>query len=288
MADSNVVQLGDMFQVGFAIRDADKVADIWTKTFGFHDWDTHYLEGIDGKGNPWKAKIVEANMGLMQYELIEPAVGRIAQSRMLEKYGEGIHHVKFSVPDVVSATNKLKERPGFRVIWQNERLSYIDVPGGVCIELVKPLPEPWKFSYPAGAPDIVNLGDLEHVAIAVNDADPVVKAWTDAFGLSGWQEKEYRGTDKDGSPWRNRIVSTHIGPMIFEFMQPKEGRRAQAVFLEKHGEGIHNLGFRVDDLERATDKLLATPGFELVIRNKDWMSYIQIPGGFVIELLKKR
>ena len=282
MAGTGVVKLGPMFQVGFAIKDADKIAGIWTRDFGFHDWRTKYLEGVDGKGNPWKAKLVMAYMGTIEYELIEPEIGRIAQSRLLETWGDGIHHVKFAVDNVAEETNKLKDRPGCRIIWQIDRLSYCEIPGGVIVEFVRP-PDQWENEKAMGN-DIVNLGDLAQVGIAVKDIDTVVKQWSDIFGVTSWRETEFKGTEADGSPWKNRIMSAKISNMNFEFMTPVQGRRTQAVFLEKHGDGIHHLAYKVKDFEAATNKLLAKPGYSLVARHKGQMAYVEIPGGFIIEL----
>lgn len=288
MAGSDIVKLNKMVQVGIAVHDADSVVEAWNQAFGFSNWEIRERKGIDGKGRPWGTKLVISHMGSMQYELIQPLEGRIAQSRLLDSYGDGIHHIMFTVDDVEEETNKLDGRPGFRVVWKGKeedsdkiRLSYIEVPGGVTIELVNPRENPTGVK-PVGG--LVDLGDMLQVGIAVNDIDSVVEGWSKNFGLTNWEEREFTGVQDDGSPWKNRILKTKIGAMELEFMQPVEGRRTQAEFLDKHGDGIHHISFCVDNLAEATEKLIAQPGFNLVVAHPDQLSYIEIPGGFIIEL----
>lgn len=290
MASSRIVKLNKLIQVGIAVRNADKVAESWSKAFGFSNWETLERRGTDTKGRPWGAKLVLGRMGSMQYELIEPLEGKIAQSRLLDTYGEGIHHIKFTVEDVAKETAKLAGRSGFRVVWQdvdantgNARLSYVEIPGGVTIELVGPTNNP-GITKAVGGPDIVDLGEMLQVGIAVRDADTVVKEWASAFGFNEWNERDFTGVEADGSPWKNRLIITKLGSMAFEFMQPVQGRRTQAEFLDKHGDGIHHIAFRVADLAEATAKLSTRPGFKPVVAHPDRLSYIEIPGGFIIEL----
>ena len=131
---------------------------------------------------------------------------------------------------------------------------------------------------------IVKLGNMIQVGIAVHDADKVAEAWSSAFGFTDWNERDFTGVEADGSPWKNRLIITKLGPMAFELMQPVRGRRTQAEFLDKHGDGIHHIAFRVGNLAEATAKLLARPGFKLVVAHPNRLSYIEIPGGFIIEL----
>lgn len=136
MADKGIVKLGDISQIGIAVRDADKVVEAWSSTFGFSNW--HYQErgGIDAKGRPWKTKIVISKFGPIDFELIQPVEGRIVQSRLLETYGEAIHHIAFPVADVEQATAQLEGRSGYKIVFKGDPFTYIEIPGGVTIELV--------------------------------------------------------------------------------------------------------------------------------------------------------
>ncbi|MDD5038760.1 MAG: VOC family protein [Dehalococcoidales bacterium] len=138
MADKGIVKLGDICQIGIAVRDADKVVEAWSKNFGFSNW--RYVErgGIDAKGRPWKTKLVMSKFGPVEFELIQPLEGRIVQSRLLETYGEGIHHIAFPVPDVAKSTAQLEGREGIKIVLKGDAFTYAEIPGGVTIELLPP------------------------------------------------------------------------------------------------------------------------------------------------------
>ena len=139
MEKAGIVRLGDMTQVGIAVHDADKVMEAWSSNFGFSNWHENERGGIDAKGRPWKVRLVHTNLGPIDFEFIQPLEGRIAQSRLLETHGEGIHHIAFPVADVAEATAQLEGRPGFRIALKMESATYIEIPGGVTIELVRQL-----------------------------------------------------------------------------------------------------------------------------------------------------
>jgi methylmalonyl-CoA/ethylmalonyl-CoA epimerase len=280
------VKLYKMIQVGFAVHNADKIAKIWSDAFGFSNWRSHERSGIDGKGNPWRTKLVISRMGEVDFELIEPIQGRIAQSRMLETYGEGIHHIMFTVDDFDATMSQLTGRPGFRVVIKTDTLSYIEVPGGVTYEIVGFREEP-GFAKAVGGKDIVDLGELDKIGIAVHDADKIAKEWGTHFGFNNWEKREVSGVGEDGNPWKNKILLNKLDKTRFELMQPLQGRRTQTEFLEKHGEGIHHIAFKVPNINASRDKLLARPGFSLVAEMPNRLVFILIPGNVIIELLPK-
>jgi len=132
-------QLNAVDQVGIVVKDADKVAESWSKLFGIGPWRTEEMSGTDAKGRFWKAKMVFADLGKVQLELIECLEGRIFHSRFLEEHGEGIHHLGFYSDDVDGeAANLVKQ--GAKVLLSDPgHISYLDTggPGGVIFELIK-------------------------------------------------------------------------------------------------------------------------------------------------------
>ncbi len=136
MAGNDIVKLGDMSQVGIVVRDADKVIEAWSSTFGFSNWRYVDRSGTDAKGRSFKYKVAHSKFGPIDFELIQPIEGRIVQSRLLETYGEAIHHIAFPVPNVAEATAQLEGRPGIKVVFKGDPFCYIEIPGGVTIELV--------------------------------------------------------------------------------------------------------------------------------------------------------
>ncbi|MFH1032107.1 MAG: VOC family protein [Chloroflexota bacterium] len=282
MAKSEVVKFERVCQVGFAVKDADKVVEAWKSAFGFDKWRYENIGGKDGKGRPWSARLVHYQFGPMDFELIQPVEGRIAQSRFLDAYGDGIHHIAFPVADVAGEAAKLEKRPDFKLVLKTERFAYFDGPGGT-IELVPLRSDTGK----PGSGGVVKLGNMCQVGFAVKDADKVVEAWKSAFGFDKWTYNERAGKDAKGRPWRAKLAHYQLGAIDLELVQPAEGRIAQSKFIDTHGDGIHHVAFPVQNVAADTLKLENRPGFKLVLKNER-ISYIDIPGGVMIELVPPR
>ena len=82
-----------------------------------------------------------------------------------------------------------------------------------------------------------------------------------------------------------------IGGLVFEVVQPLEGETPVKEFLEKKGEGIHHLGFFVDDLDKETAKM-AEKGFMVSQSGETpdvkWVYFdTDAVGGVVIELMQQ-
>ena len=90
---------------------------------------------------------------------------------------------------------------------------------------------------------------------------------------------------------KNRIGIARMGTVEMELVQPISGKSVQREFLEKHGEGINHLGFRVEDIEAETAKLVAK-GFRVISSGKTMAGgafvYLDTDkvGGIVFELIR--
>jgi methylmalonyl-CoA/ethylmalonyl-CoA epimerase len=100
----------------------------------------------------------------------------------------------------------------------------------------------------------------DHVGIAVHSIKDALKLYRDALG------GEYlMGGEPDGS-WRWLQVRFPDGGKI-ELLEPlAEGFLSR--FLDSHGEGLHHITFKTDDIEAAVAEL-QEKGFELVDINLD-------------------
>lgn len=126
-------------QIGFAVKDADKVIESWSSMFGMGPWSFRDIGGIDGKGRPWKARLAFAPMGDTTIELIQPVEGRIFQSRFLETIGEGVNHLGFYVDDVEGEMAKLIDQGAKLLLKAEGQFAYFETggPGGVIFELIQ-------------------------------------------------------------------------------------------------------------------------------------------------------
>ncbi|MBN1382322.1 MAG: VOC family protein [Deltaproteobacteria bacterium] len=135
----------------------------------------------------------------------------------------------------------------------------------------------------------MKLTSVDHISYAVNDIDRVTEAWSRLYGLGPWTYRENGGTDMKGRPWKIRMAFAYLGPMEIELVQCLEGRIFQSKFLDKWGEGIHHIGFFVDDVDAEVAELV-NDGANLLIHDPGRFAYLDAggPGGAIFELMQKR
>jgi methylmalonyl-CoA/ethylmalonyl-CoA epimerase len=104
----------------------------------------------------------------------------------------------------------------------------------------------------------------DHVGIAVHSIKAALKLYRDALG------GEYlMGGEQDGS-WR-WLQLRYPGGGKVELLEPL-GEGFLSRFLESHGEGLHHITFKTDDIEEAI-AVLEGKGFALVDVNLDHPSW---------------
>jgi len=106
--------------------------------------------------------------------------------------------------------------------------------------------------------------------------------------MGPWTYREEGGTDAKGRPWKIRLAFAYLGSVEIELIQCIEGRIFQSRFLETWGEGLHHIGFYVDDVDAETSNLVAQ-GAKLLIHDPGNFAYLDAggPGGAIFELMKR-
>jgi len=134
----------------------------------------------------------------------------------------------------------------------------------------------------------LQLETVDQIGIVVKDIDKVIESWSSLFGIGPWACRDFGGTDAEGRPWKVRLAFASLGPLQLELIQPVEGRIFHSAFLEEHGEGLHHLGFFVDDLDGEVSNLLAQ-GARVLSEGPGSYAYLDTggPGGVIFELVKK-
>jgi methylmalonyl-CoA/ethylmalonyl-CoA epimerase len=134
----------------------------------------------------------------------------------------------------------------------------------------------------------LRLKEVAQISYAVKDIDRVIEAWSSIYGIEPWTFMESGGVDAKGRPWKIRMAFAYIGPMQIELVQCTEGRIFQSRFLDTWGEGLHHIGFYVDDVDAETAKL-AAQGAKVLIQDPGMFAYLDAggPGGAIFELMKK-
>jgi len=84
------------------------------------------------------------------------------------------------------------------------------------------------------------LTEIDHVAIAVNDLEAAIQYYKDVFGA----EVEHRETvESDGV----EEALLKVAESYVQLLTPTRDDSPVAKYLEKKGEGIHHVGYRVAD-----------------------------------------
>ena len=84
------------------------------------------------------------------------------------------------------------------------------------------------------------LTQIDHVAIAVNDLEAAVEYYRRAFGA----EVHHREVvERDGV----EEVLLKVGESYLQLTTGLRADSAISLFLERRGEGIHHVGYRVDN-----------------------------------------
>ncbi len=134
----------------------------------------------------------------------------------------------------------------------------------------------------------LQLKTVDQISIAVKDIDKVIESWSSMFGIGPWSFTDIGGTDAKGRSWKARMAFAYLGPVQIELVQPVEGRIFQSRFLDTFGEGLHHLGFYVDDVDGEVSKLLAQ-GAKLILTDPGNFAYLESggPGGVIFELMRR-
>ena len=97
------------------------------------------------------------------------------------------------------------------------------------------------------------LTEIDHIAIAVKDLDAAIAYYAEAFGA----EVAHREiVESDG-------VEEALVKVAESYIQLTTATRPDSPigkFLEKRGEGLHHVGYRVDDCAEALASILAAGG----------------------------
>lgn len=111
---------------------------------------------------------------------------------------------------------------------------------------------------PSGAPAPVpgGLREVDHVAIAVEDLEAAIAFYRDVFGA----EVVHREVvDRDGV--EEALVS--VAESYIQLLSPTREDSPVAKYLSKRGQGLHHVGYRVDDCVKAVEALKAN-GVKLI------------------------
>lgn len=140
----------------------------------------------------------------------------------------------------------------------------------------------------------LKLPPVYQLGYVVRDIEKACAFYEATYGVGPFQVLPE--VDMDGVILRGKPVDTRIkvafaksDKIEIEFIQPVQGENVYTEFLDARGDGIHHLGFQVDDMN-AWKAQFAARGFEPVFhRDMGVMEFAYFDtsevGGLMLELL---
>ncbi len=89
---------------------------------------------------------------------------------------------------------------------------------------------------------------LHHLAIAVHDLEQAKRFWVGVLGVEASASEHVPDQSVN-------VMVLHAGGQRIELVEPAAASSPISSFLEKRGEGLHHVAWRVDDCARALEAL---------------------------------
>ena len=90
----------------------------------------------------------------------------------------------------------------------------------------------------------MNISHIEHIGIAVKDLKTAISYYEDVLGFKCYNIEEV-------ADQKVKTAFFKVGETKIELLEPTSEESAVAKFIEKKGEGVHHIAFRVDDVAKA-------------------------------------
>lgn len=100
--------------IGIAVHSINEVLPFYTKTLPFH---CLHIEEVPSEN----IRVAFIDAGNVKLELLEPINESSTIAKFLEKRGQGIHHVAFSVDDIQTRIRELRDK-GVQMIQDTPKL----------------------------------------------------------------------------------------------------------------------------------------------------------------------
>lgn len=103
------MNIRDLDHIGVAVRSIDTARRLFVDALGGRV--VH-----EGAFDPMKLRICKVRIGGIVVELLESLKGEEVVRKFLERRGEGVHHLCYSVSDIYAAQKELESR-GYKALW---------------------------------------------------------------------------------------------------------------------------------------------------------------------------
>ena len=92
------------------------------------------------------------------------------------------------------------------------------------------------------------LEKIDHIGIATADVQKTINSMKEVFGIDP-------GFEEVVEEQKVKAVGFNVGESKLEFLEPTDPESPIAKFMEKKGEGMHHIAFKVDDIRAAINKM---------------------------------
>ena len=142
----------------------------------------------------------------------------------------------------------------------------------------------------------IGLPPVGQIGVVVRDVDRAVEFFSQTLGLGPFRvvERERVGAVLRGktTTYRLKVAVAQMGDLELELIQPLVGETLHMEFARARGEGLHHLGFFVDDIQRYIDAF-AQRGYGVLQSDRAQaprFAYLdtEAEAGFFLELLERR
>jgi len=102
----------------------------------------------------------------------------------------------------------------------------------------------------------MNLKNIDHIGIAVTNMQESLSFWETSLGIEPHSIQEV-------PEQKLKTAFLPVGDTDIELLEATSADSSVAKFIEKHGEGLHHIAIRVDDIDAALAELKAK-GIQLI------------------------
>jgi methylmalonyl-CoA/ethylmalonyl-CoA epimerase len=274
-----------LFQISYLTRDMDAAQEWFKRVLGvrhFGTFDTFlgpdYKFKMRGKTHPGIGiKVAMARVGARgeyELEIIQPETSDNIYNEFLQRYGPGLHHVAYVVPDFAKASAPVRAagmQPLIEFENNGSKGAYFDLrpAGGSIIEVVEYSRETAEGlealkAPPAGAPPATDTlaSYFFQVAYLARDFNPVVDFFRRVIGVERFVEVDVPLGPPDEVKVKGRAVARPFKQMVamgpagkngeneIEIIAPTDEDNIYGEMLEERGPGIHHISCKVPNFDR--------------------------------------
>ena len=274
----------DIHQIGIVTKNLRETIMKFTDGYGISPWNIWEYNNIivkdmivRNKRIDYKMLVATCKTGNVDWEIVEPLDNNSIYYEFLMTNGEGLQHINYIVNNFNATVNFFKNK-GLKIeqagnLFGKHNFVYFNCKSDLkhIVELSKSESdlkriEPMEsYPYNKGSNITVEsfLRKVAEIGIIVEDAKLTAKQYNDNYGIGPWSFYNYNpktvsNMEIDGIKKDHKyiIAKTVIGKFELVLAQPLDDLNIFSKYLNKYGEGLHHIGFMVDDFNKILESIV--------------------------------